>query len=209
METYIKQWDTNAGTPRINNIIATKDWEEEPYFCFRGILSSGKALETLFNFYGKELHLKRFLELGCGNGRETRYFSDVFDYIEAIDSSENMIKSGKKRNPLKSIKWKVNNGLQLPTENNSIDIVYSYIVLQHCVREVVLSYFKEVKRVLKENGIFMFQIHIGKEHKEPGDYLSYSYWTEDEIREELSDMECVSFPQDNQMGFIIYRKKVV
>jgi len=205
---YAKQWDQIGGTPEANRAVATEMWEHPNYFNLSGLFSTTKALEVMFKFFGKDLHRKNFLELGCGTGRETQYFKDVFYSMHALDYSQNMIDKAKfKIKDNFSIDFISNDGCDIPFPDNYFDIIYSYIVLQHCHREVVLSYFREAQRSLKSDGIFMFQLHIGKEHKEPVDYLSYSTWTEEEIKEALKDMEIVSFPENNQMDFIIYKKK--
>lgn len=202
MYKYAEQWNDIAGTDKANNAIATKDWEEEPYFCLSGIKSCSNLLNELLPIYGKELHKKVFLELGCGTGRETRYYTEVFDTIYGVDVSENMIEKAKKR--VSGATLLVCDGETLPVPDNSIDIVYSFIVLQHCPKDIVLSYFKEVKRVLRKGGVFVFQIHIGEQHQEQQDYLSYSTWTKQEVQAGLEGLKEVKFLDNNQMELIIY-----
>lgn len=47
---------------------------------------------------------------------------------------------------------------QLPFQSTSIDVVFSYSVLQHLDREKVMRFFKEVARILKPGGICLVQL---------------------------------------------------
>ena len=184
---FAKQWDEVGATDLDKNLIATKEFEQEQYFNMSGIQSASKLFDILYPIYGHELHNQVFLELGCGVGRETRYFSDVFDKIVAVDVSKNMIDKAKNR-VKGNIDWVICDGKTIPIEDNSVDILYSFIVLQHCPQEVVSSYFLDIHRVLKPGGTFVFQLHTGDVHSEPDSYCSYSHWTMDEIRNELKGM---------------------
>lgn len=205
MKNFAKQWDDVGGTDGANGAIATEKWAEPHYFNLSGIRTAHLALEELFKIYGHDLHKQVFLELGCGAGRETKYFADVFDKIMGVDVSLNMIMKAKIRCDKISPFLIVGDGKTIPVADHSIDILYSFIVLQHCPQDVVRSYFKEAKRVLKPGGTFMFQIHIGDSHHEPDNYTDFSMWTMEEIREELKDMKEIKLIKSyTELAFNIY-----
>lgn len=204
---FHEEWDAVGGTELDKNLIATKEFEKEQYFNMSGIQSANTLLSLLYPFYKQDLHTKVILELGCGIGRVTRYIADVFDKVIAVDVSKNMVDKAKNR-VSGNIDWIVCDGKTLDVADNSVDIFYSYIVLQHCPQEFVRSYFKEAQRVLKSGGLFVFQLHTGLVHTEPATYCSYSHWTVSEIKEELKDMEEIKFVDCGEgMDLNIFKKK--
>ena len=203
---YHEKWDEVGGTELDKNLIATKEYETEQYFNMSGIQSANTLFSQLYPIYGHDLHTKVFLELGCGIGRETRYFADVFDKVIAVDVSKNMVDKAKKRVGA-NVDVRVCGKSSIPAEDASIDILYSFIVLQHCPQDVVRAYFKEAQRVLKPGGLFVFQLHTGPVHTEPETYCSYSHWTPEEIHEELKNMKEIKFVDCGEgMDLNIFKK---
>jgi SAM-dependent methyltransferase len=105
---------------------------------------------------------RRGLEVGCGPGRLLRPMSRNFGEIHGVDVSEEMIRLAQERfHGAASIQLHITNGRDLsPLPSDAFDFVYSYAVFQHIPsREVVLSYFGEMRRVLKDGGIARFQLN--------------------------------------------------
>jgi ubiquinone/menaquinone biosynthesis C-methylase UbiE len=104
---------------------------------------------------------RRGLEVGCGPGRLLRPMSRNFGEIHGVDVSDEMIRLAQERfHGAASIQLHATNGRDLsPLPSDYFDFVYSYAVLEHIPsREVVLSYFAEMRRVLKGGGIARFQL---------------------------------------------------
>lgn len=95
------------------------------------------------------------LEIGCGVGRLMKkgYYG--------IDISEEMLKIAKERRP--DCNFKLSDGRTIPYADETFDSVYSYLVFQHLPLDAVESYIKEAHRVLKKNGLFVFQWIMGDE----------------------------------------------
>jgi SAM-dependent methyltransferase len=92
----------------------------------------------------------------------TKAFAARFGHVVAVDISTEMLARAKALLPEGSnIAWKLGNGSNLseiPAE--SVDFAFSYIVLQHMpTRELTLTYIREMLRVLKEGGVFLFQFN--------------------------------------------------
>jgi len=103
---------------------------------------------------------KVLLEIGCGNGRMTEFIKEAFTVL-ATDISGKMIEEARERVP--GVYFAETDGYTLPFDDNSIDIVFSYIVFQHFkTKEMVESNFQEVLRVLKPGGIFKVRIRTDK-----------------------------------------------
>jgi len=89
------------------------------------------------------------IEIGAGSGFQSRMFSEHGYTVEAVDLEESTY-SGDMVYPVKSY-----NGVNLPFENESFDILFSSNVLEHILE--LDSFQEEMGRVLKEDGL---AIHI-------------------------------------------------
>jgi SAM-dependent methyltransferase len=107
-------------------------------------------------------HQRRALEVGCGPGRLMRPMSRNFGEIHGVDVSDEMIRLAEARfGKASGIHVHATSGSDLsPLSSDYFDFVYSYAVFQHIPsREVVLSYFDEIRRVLKAGGIARLQLN--------------------------------------------------
>jgi SAM-dependent methyltransferase len=104
---------------------------------------------------------KRALEVGCGPGRLMLPMSRHFTEIHGVDISGEMVKLARENLA------EVPNAHVQQTEGSDLRMfsagffafVYSYAVFQHIPsREVVLSYLREIARVLKPGGISCLQL---------------------------------------------------
>ena len=105
---------------------------------------------------------RRALEVGCGPGRLMRPMSRNFGEIHGVDVSDEMIRLAQERfGGASGMRLYLTNGADLsPVSSDYFDFVYSYAVFQHIPsRDVVLSYFDEIRRVLKTGGIARLQLN--------------------------------------------------
>ena len=98
---------------------------------------------------------EKVLDFGCGNGR----FSEIFkktQYI-GVDISSKLIDMAQKKYPRK--KFLVIDGLNLPFKDNFFDLVIAIAVFHHIPsKELRIKVLKEIKRVLKNNGILFLSV---------------------------------------------------
>ncbi|MBI4873335.1 MAG: class I SAM-dependent methyltransferase [Acidobacteria bacterium] len=102
------------------------------------------------------------LEIGCGPGRLMRLLAPRCGEIHGVDVSDEMIRLARERLAgVSSAHVRRTAGASLEGfAADSFDFVYSYAVFQHIPsREVVLSYLREARRVLKPGGILRCQIN--------------------------------------------------
>src|SRR5207253_1801893 len=103
------------------------------------------------------------VDLGCGIGRFTFAFGEMFDYVLGVDISDEMIQ---KANELKAqrgytnVKFHCNNGSDLAfIPAGSCDFAFSYTVLQHIPdKRIVFHYIKELARIVRPGGKILFQV---------------------------------------------------
>ncbi len=103
------------------------------------------------------------LELGCGQGQDSRYFAGLAYSVTALDSSEKGIAYAKEKTPedlAGQIKFKVADISQpLDFSDISFEIVYSHLALHYFDTNTTEKLFSEIYRVLKKSGILAFLVN--------------------------------------------------
>jgi malonyl-CoA O-methyltransferase len=99
------------------------------------------------------------LEVGCGTGKNTSFFSEIADNVFAIDFSEGMISKAKEKVKSKNVVFTQSDiTLDWPIENNTIDLVTCNLILEHI--ENLDFIFSEANRCLKKQGkFFINELH--------------------------------------------------
>jgi len=93
---------------------------------------------------------EKVLELGCSSGFLTKHLGKV----TAIDTAEDMLKLTKQKNPDTTLMKA--DMFELPFKDNSFDKVVTMRVWVHLNESDLRKALKEAKRVLKKNGILVF-----------------------------------------------------
>jgi SAM-dependent methyltransferase len=157
-----QDWDDRARKDAFHYIASwRKDWTPESFFQ-SGEDDYRNFVEPVLQRAGWESHGKTILELGCGAGRMTRSFSQRFSHVCAFDISTEMLGHAKALFPeATNVEWMLGNGTDLSgLGDETIDFAFSYIVLQHMPEPVfALRYIREMLRLLKPGGIFLFQFN--------------------------------------------------
>ena len=97
---------------------------------------------------------KKVLDLGCGVGLYTKILIKKRAKVKGFDISEKEIEIARKENP--NVEFIIGNAERMPYKNNEFDIVLAALVMEYFKDwDKVL---KEVRRVLKKDGIFIFSI---------------------------------------------------
>jgi len=134
-----------------------KKWNKESFF-----LTGQKEINFLFNHL-RSLSIKvekgRVLDFGCGVGRLTQALCPYFKKVVGVDISTTMILLAKKYNRYKNCKYIVNrlNNLSI-FPDNYFSFIFSDITLQHIEPALILDYIKEFIRILKKDGVCVFQL---------------------------------------------------
>ena len=117
--------------------------------------------------YFKKYGVKRILELGCGQGRDTIFFaSNGFD-VHAIDASKVAIENINQKIRQKNISLDLRHFKAkgtLPYDSSYFDAVYSHMFYNMRFTDEELGFlFKESNRVLKNNGLLYFSVRSDKD----------------------------------------------
>lgn len=134
-------------------------WDEEEFF--------RHGAERIDEFLSHGLTLDRptehhaALDFGCGVGRLSRALASHFEQVTGVDISETMIDRARELNAaIPNVEFRGNDRADLSTFSDAaFDLVASDIVLQHLPdRATVESYLAEFVRVLKPDGLLVFQL---------------------------------------------------
>jgi malonyl-CoA O-methyltransferase len=93
------------------------------------------------------------LDLGCGTGFFTEILAEKYQQVIGLDISTKMLAFAK-QNRCNKISWLEGDTYALPLIDNSIDIIYSNLMIQWC--NPIQPVLDEIFRVLKPGGIFVF-----------------------------------------------------
>lgn len=95
---------------------------------------------------------KSVLEIGCSDGYGSFLISKISKEIIALDIDEKTIRDARRQYNIRNLNFVVGSALSLPW-SNKFDIVVSFQVIEH-LTDVEL-YLREVKKVLKKEGVFI------------------------------------------------------
>lgn len=156
-----KHWDRYGKTDPLWSIMTWRNkkgnkWEIDEFF-----ETGKKEIEELVVYIESldiNVYRKKALDFGCGIGRLTQPLTKYFDEVYGIDISPSMIELANKHNscPNKCIYYlnEVDNLKIFP--DNTFDLIYSNIVLQHMEPQYSKNYIREFIRVLAPNGLLIF-----------------------------------------------------
>lgn len=103
---------------------------------------------------------RRALDFGCGAGRLTHALAAHFDEVIGIDIASSMIDVAKRLHArVPNLEFRVNTSTRLESiASDSLDLVYTRLVLQHIPPRYVREYLAEFVRALGPGGVLVFQL---------------------------------------------------
>ena len=100
-------------------------------------------------------------DFGCGPGHTTRYLKDLGVEITGLDVSDRMLDQARAMNP--EIGFRKGDMIGLDFDDDSIAAIVAFYSIVHFTEEQVGTAFREIYRVLRPDGRFLFTYHIGEE----------------------------------------------
>jgi len=132
---------------------------------FFGEEPSNFALSCYNEYMKKKNHVKKILELGCGQGRDTLFFASKGIDVTALDFSsvaiDRLINRAKERNLLSNIHTSIFDprNKPLPFSKDEFDAIYSHMFFNmRFTWEQLKFMFQEIRRGLKHDGFNFFSV---------------------------------------------------
>ncbi len=119
-----------------------------------------KDREILIRFAEEIGDRRPVWDFGCGPGNTAAYLRSLGLDISGLDLSERIIEQAKTLHP--GICFQPGNILDLAFDDDSIAGVVAFYAIVHFSENQVETAFREVFRVLRPGGIFLFTYHIGE-----------------------------------------------
>jgi SAM-dependent methyltransferase len=156
-------WDRRAcENARFYVNTACEQWTDEEFYLSGDDAIHRYILTDQKNIYqGRTPKEMRVLEIGCGAGRVTRSLARLFGEVHAVDVSGEMVRQARiavAEFPTAFVYQ--NNGMDLSViPAKPFDFAFSCYVFQHIPsREIIQTYVREVRRLLRPGALFKFQV---------------------------------------------------
>lgn len=144
------------------------------------------------------------LEIGCGTGHWTTFFSEMGFQVTATDVSEAMLSIAQTK-PIEYVEFLKADVLQLPFPDHHFDLVAVITALEFCGN--IEQAFSEIKRVLKPNGWLIAgclnaNSILGKTKDQDPVFSHGQFMTKQELQNHLTNIgepiisECVYLSED-------------
>jgi len=156
-----------------NNVTEYTNWSKNN--------SSFKLESKLVSLIGNESSI---IDIGCGAGHSSIWFSERVQSVVALDPSSKMIKSLSAFPKLKTIKGSI---LEIKKKNH-FDGAWASFSLQHLKKEDQRKVYAVIYEILKANGIFYLGIHKGENSYRDNLGRLYVPRKTHELREELQEI---------------------
>lgn len=167
LERIGKNWESLAKTDPMWAILSDPNKKGNKWDLNDFLATGEKEIGDLISYIETSLKIKgdrlAALDFGCGMGRLSLALAKYYEQVIGIDISETMINlanqvlDGHRNNLNGRVTYILNNSNAIPLEDNKCDLIYSNIVLQHMNSDNALFYITEFVRVLKKDGLAVFQ----------------------------------------------------
>jgi SAM-dependent methyltransferase len=135
-------------------------WEPAEFF-ETGVDDVRVVLDTIAEA-GVSVARGRALDFGCGVGRLTQALAAQFDEVVGVDIAESMLEQARRFDRSDGrCSFAANTSADLKQfASGSFDFIYSHIVFQHMEPRYALGYMREFARLLRPNGVTVFQTPV-------------------------------------------------
>ena len=131
------------------------------------------------------------LDLGCGAGRDARYFQEAGRRVRATDGSAAMCRAAEKYSGVRAECRTFEEALGSGERYGGI---WACASLLHLPRNGIAPVLAKAARALSEEGVFYLSFKYGTEEGKRGG-RHYTDLTEQSFRDILAEAECALFPE--------------
>ena len=168
-----------------------------------------EEIREMIDCFMKQLDGTRVLDLGCGPGRDAKYFAEHGLEVTGTDLCKRFIDIASHKAPEANFIHSDMRKLNLP--DNSFDGVWACASLLHLPKDEAKTTLKNLHRMLKNGGIIHVSVKEGEGEKiinnDKGERF-FAFYTEDELRKmmeacgfEVMDM-CRVKDEKRWIGFL-------
>jgi SAM-dependent methyltransferase len=162
LSTVQRYWDRQAHADPMWAILTHPQktggrWDAAEFFA-TGTHEVGIFMQRA-KVWGVPVSRRSALDFGCGIGRLTQALAGHFDHVYGVDISSKMIELARQHNrhgQRCEYLWNPAGDLSRFADG-SIDMIYSWITLQHMRPRYARRYMREFLRVLAPGGLLLFQ----------------------------------------------------
>ncbi len=113
---------------------------------------------------------KKVLDIACGEGYGSNLIADVAASVIGVDISRKTIKHAKTHYHKSNLKFMQGSCADIPLKKNSVDLVVSFETIEHHDQHEEMM--REIKRVLKSDGILIISSPDKKEYSDIPNYTN-------------------------------------
>ena len=145
----------------MNNEDLKTYWDQEMYSKRKKIwgMEPSNVAKSAVSFVGIEnLKGKRILDIGCGYGKDTKYFNTLSANAFGIDFSDEAINMALQHLP-KDIVFTVGDVLDIPYSKDYFDLCFCNCVIHWFSHKNIRKAISEAYRILKKTGL-LFLVYL-------------------------------------------------
>lgn len=113
---------------------------------------------------------KIVLDAACGEGYGSYLLSRSAGFVYAIDIDEQTISEARQKYVGENIDFQLSSIEDLPYKNNFFDVVVSFETLEHVDEHAQQNFMRQIKRVLKDDGILIISTPNKKYYSDETEY---------------------------------------
>ncbi len=160
----------------MNNLLKDTGERMVPEF-HKGSLMHAEHL-TRYETAEKLAKKKVVLDIACGSGYGTKILARSARKVYGVDIDKDTIKYAQQKFDAPNIEYKVGDGIKIPLEDNSIELVVTFETIEHIKN--YSQFINEIKRVLKPDGLVIVSTPNDIEFAE-GNHFHIHEFTFDEL----------------------------
>jgi ubiquinone/menaquinone biosynthesis C-methylase UbiE len=127
---------------------------------------------------------KVVLDIASGSGYGTQILAETAKRVYGVDVDADAVKYAKDKYGQKNIEFKKGDGLRIPLEDKSVDVVVTFETIEHI--EDYRTFLSEVKRVLRDDGTALISTPNDVEFAE-GNHFHVHEFTYSELKKVVGE----------------------
>ena len=143
-------------------------------------------IKNIADFFIQNLNGQKILDIGCGPGRDAKYFSEHELDVTGIDLTSSFIKMASKNMP--NAKFKQMDMRKLDFPETTFDGIWACASFLHVPKEDAKNTLLGFRKILKPAGLIYLSVKQGNEEKfvEKDEYKGrtkfFAFYTQDEFK---------------------------